>query len=344
MNDSAPASAPGYLGENLILLLSPPRSGSTLLQRMIGSHSAVHTHPEPHILTPLAFQGYFRQVERAPYNHKVAAQALREFVQDLPHAEEDYLDACRAYCEVLYSRALPAGKRYFLDKTPNYADTILPLLPQLLPAARFIVLTRHPLAILSSRAHTFYKGDYDQAHYARDLLRGFIPPIASFLRTAPVKVLHVKYEELVDAPERQMRRILAFIDLPYEEQCLRFGEQTHIDKSFGDPKINRHTEPVRDSVDTWVRDFIDDNDREALIRRNLQSISDADLRDYGYERRMIWEPLIDARRRGTAPAPARPFAQRLKWRLIWTLKGFAEKTPFGRVLKKVSHACEALLR
>jgi hypothetical protein len=344
MNASAAPTEDDYQGGNLILLLSPPRSGSTLLQRMIGSHSAVHTHPEPHILTPLAFQGYFHQVEQAPYNHKVAAQALREFVQDLPRQEDDYLDACRAYCRVLYGRALPPGKHYFLDKTPNYADTILPLLPRLLPKARYIVLTRHPLAILASRANTFYEGDYDQAHYARDLLSGFIPPIAEFLRTAPVPVLHVKYEELVDAPERQMRRILGFIDLPYEEQCLRFGEQAHIDKSFGDPKINRHTQPVPDSIDTWVKDFIDDKDREALVRRNLQTISDEDLRDYGYDPPMIWQPLTDGRRRGVRAAVARPLAQRLKWRLIWTLKRLAATTPVGRVLRKVIRLCQALLR
>ena len=78
---STPKATSSYLGEDLIFIISPPRSGSTLLQRMIGSHSAVHTHPEPHILTPLAFQGYFYRIEKAAYNHTVAANALREFVE-----------------------------------------------------------------------------------------------------------------------------------------------------------------------------------------------------------------------------------------------------------------------
>ena len=45
--------------ENLVFLVGSPRSGSTLLQRMVGSHSRVFTHPEPHLITPLAYLGYY---------------------------------------------------------------------------------------------------------------------------------------------------------------------------------------------------------------------------------------------------------------------------------------------
>src|SRR5689334_24025917 len=104
------------LHEDLVILVGPPRSGSTLLQRMIGSHSLVHTHPEPHLLTPLAYLGYYDTVSAAPYDHVNAAQALREFCEDLPRREEDYLDALRAYASTLYERVLqPTGKRMFLD-------------------------------------------------------------------------------------------------------------------------------------------------------------------------------------------------------------------------------------
>jgi hypothetical protein len=52
----------------------------------------------------------------------LAAEAAREFVADLPHGEQDYIDACRAYCDTLYLRMLDQPeKRLFLDKTPAYA-------------------------------------------------------------------------------------------------------------------------------------------------------------------------------------------------------------------------------
>ena len=110
--------------EKLIFVIGPPRSGSTMLQRMLGSHSAIFTHPEPHIITPLAHLGYYENVDKAPYDHINAAEAIREYVADLPRGEEDYLDACRAYTDVLYGRMLEAqaeiGKlREFLGKVYN---------------------------------------------------------------------------------------------------------------------------------------------------------------------------------------------------------------------------------
>src|SRR5688572_18285566 len=107
------------LHEDLIFIIGSPRSGSTLLQRMIGSHSEVFTHPEPHLITPLAYLGYHHTVDQAPYDHINAAEAFREFVDELPRGEEDYLDALRAYAGTLYGRVLEGrGKRCFLDKTP----------------------------------------------------------------------------------------------------------------------------------------------------------------------------------------------------------------------------------
>ena len=72
------------IGQEPIFVLSPPRSGSTLLQRLLGSHSKIFTHPEPHIIAPLAHLGFYNQVDRAPYDHINAAKAFREFVDELP--------------------------------------------------------------------------------------------------------------------------------------------------------------------------------------------------------------------------------------------------------------------
>ena len=71
----------------LLFLISPPRSGSTMLQRMLASHSQIHTHPEPHLLTPLHYLGYYATVDAAPYDHVNAARALREFTEELPGGE-----------------------------------------------------------------------------------------------------------------------------------------------------------------------------------------------------------------------------------------------------------------
>ena len=113
---------PSVVEEHLVFVISPPRAGSTLLQRMLGAHQDISTHPEPHLITPLAYLGYHDRVDAAPFDHINAAQAVQSFVSELPKGEEDYLDALRAYCNTLYGRALETTqKRYFLDKTPAYA-------------------------------------------------------------------------------------------------------------------------------------------------------------------------------------------------------------------------------
>src|ERR1700675_1811743 len=92
----------------LLFVIGPPRSGTTLLMRMLGSHSAIYSRPEPHLLTPLAHLGFYDTVERAPFAHLQAQRAAREVVADLPRGEDDYLDACRAYTDTLYGRMLAA--------------------------------------------------------------------------------------------------------------------------------------------------------------------------------------------------------------------------------------------
>ncbi|RZO53079.1 MAG: hypothetical protein EVA89_29835, partial [Sandaracinaceae bacterium] len=63
--ETAPMETP--MKDRLLFLISTPRSGSTLMQRMLSSHSEIYTHPEPHLMTPLAHLGYYDKVDKAPY-------------------------------------------------------------------------------------------------------------------------------------------------------------------------------------------------------------------------------------------------------------------------------------
>ena len=210
--------------EKVLFVIGSPRSGSTLLARMIGSHSLVYGRPEPHLLTPLAHLGYFAKVEKAPYDAVLAAEAVREFVADLPGGEQDYVDACRAYTDTLYHRMLATRpeKKLLLDKTPAYA-LILDFVARIYPNARYVVLTRHPLAVFSSYAESFFNGDYHAAHAYNPLLERYVPAIAAFLRRRPAPIYHVVYEQLVREPERFLREIFAFLGVPHEPGAVDYG-------------------------------------------------------------------------------------------------------------------------
>src|SRR5262249_5689095 len=129
--------------DRLVFLIGAPRSGTTLLARMLGAHSMIYQRAEPHLITPIAHLGYFGKVQKAPSTRNNVDQAIHEFVADLPRREADYLDALRAYTDTMYERIMAnaPGKRFFLDKTPAYA-LVLPFLTHLYPRARYVVLTR----------------------------------------------------------------------------------------------------------------------------------------------------------------------------------------------------------
>src|SRR2546428_167592 len=95
--------------DRLIFLIGAPRSGTTLLARMLGAQSQIYQRAEPHLITPIAHLGYYANVQKAPYDALNAEQAIKEIVADLPGGEADYLDALRAYTDTLYARLLALG-------------------------------------------------------------------------------------------------------------------------------------------------------------------------------------------------------------------------------------------
>ena len=107
----------------MLFVISSPRSGSPMLERMLESHSMIKGGPEPHLLTPLAHLGVWAKVDKAPYDHVLAAESQKLFVENLPNKEQDYWDACRAYFDTLYGRVMEgSGKAICLDKTPAWTN------------------------------------------------------------------------------------------------------------------------------------------------------------------------------------------------------------------------------
>jgi hypothetical protein len=327
--------------ERLLFVIGSPRSGSTMLQRMLGSHSMIYTHPEPHLIQPLYYMGFFDRVDAAPYDHINASEAMREYVQALPGGRRDYVDACRAYLDVLYGRMLePTGRRYFLDKTPANA-LVAELLAELYPLARYIVLTRHPLAVLSSYAESFFEGDFEAAHAFNPVLERYVPAIARFLRHGKVPFVHLRYEDLVSSPESEMRRVLDFLGLDFEEATIDYGEGRHETKSYGDPKVTEHKRPVTGSVEKWASILMADARGMAVARRAVEPLDEEDLAAWGYPRESLLEPL---ERAGQPPAESGKWKMsryRLKRRVLLRLRG----EPAAHALaRRVRYYADVILR
>jgi hypothetical protein len=309
----------------------------------MGAHAEIFTHPEPHLITPIAHLGVYDNVDKAPYDHINAAEATKAFIQGLPAGEEDYLDALRAYTDTLYGRMLSTSESsYFLDKTPANA-LVLPFLQRLYPDAKYVVLTRHPLAVFSSYANSFFDGDWRGAHAFNPILERYVPAMAAFLRERPVPLLHVAYEDLVTGPAAQLERIFAFLGLENDPDAVEYGKATPSKKGMGDPiTVNREDRPVADKIDKWAAELANDADKRALAEQMIDRIDSADLDAWQWPIDALWAP-IEMAGGAPAPKPARN-SYTFQRRVMLALKKDIHSRPHGKLVKRVKYYCDVLLR
>jgi hypothetical protein len=336
--------------DRLLFVIGSPRSGSTLLARMLGAHSRVHAPVETHLLTPLAHLGFYERVDSAPYDPVISQRGIREVVRALPGGEADYLAALRAYCNSIYESLLAGhSAQLLLEKTPAYA-LVLDFVARLYPRARYVVLTRHPMAIWSSYVQSFFDGDHEAAHAHNPLLERYVPAIGRFLRERPVPVCHVRYEELVQSPEIQLARICELAGIDFEPGMVRYGEQEGAAsqpaaRGLGDPMtVARETRPTTASLARWARDLSGCPDKVAQCQRILDALSDSDLELWGYGRRAIQAELTAIDGRGPRSRGPRLSRHTVERRLLVLLRRNIHHNAFGRLVRKLREICDVLLR
>jgi len=337
------------MGRRMFFVVGAPRSGTTLLMRMLNVHPDIYTRPEPHLLTPLAHLGYYAHVEKAPYDQLQAAVAVKEFVADLQGGEEAYLEALRAYTDALYGKMLePTGKRFFLDKTPAYG-LILPFLEKLYPEAVFVILTRHPFAIFSSFAESFFDDDWEVAWSHNKIVERYVPALASFVRNHTVKRFHhVRYEDLVADPEKELKAICEAAGMAYTPEMINYGQKQLDASGLGDPiGVAKDTRPNTKSIHKWAQTVAHNPRRTEMCREMVRYVDDADLELIGYTREGLWQPL-----EAVSPEKAREAQNKAKqWdryhlerRLLVWLRRDIHQSLLGKLLRKLRFYTDVLLR
>jgi len=196
-----------------IFIVGLPRSGSTLIEQILASHSQVEGTMElPNILNMV---GQFDDV----------AASRDGYPETVGRASAAQLAALgRRYLEE--TAALRSGRAHFTDKLPNNFSHI-GLIHAILPDAAIIDARRHPMdACFSTFKQHFAEGQtfsYDLTDLGR-YYRCYLSLMDHWDRALPGRVLHVQYEELVREPEANIRRLLEHCGLPYEAACLSFHE------------------------------------------------------------------------------------------------------------------------
>ena len=148
--------------KNLIFLISQPRSGSTLLQKILGNHKDIETVGEPWILLPGLINNFSGNIQSniTPFGSYTANKAISYFEKEIENREKNHKNALKSYYLEKYKGVLgKKNSRYFLDKTPRYYY-IIEEIRELFPGAKIIILLRNPIAVLNSIINTWTKSNY----------------------------------------------------------------------------------------------------------------------------------------------------------------------------------------
>lgn len=194
-----------------IFIVGLPRSGSTLIEQILASHSQVEGTMElPNILNQV------RELDHANGRQDSYPESLLHLPQArLAMLGQRYLDE---------TRPIRSGRARFIDKMPNNFSHI-GLIHLILPHARIIDARRHPMdACLSAYKQHFAEGQsfsYDLEDLGR-YYRCYLALMEHWDRALPGRVLRVAYEALVMDPEPQIRRLLEHCGLEFESACLDF--------------------------------------------------------------------------------------------------------------------------
>jgi tetratricopeptide (TPR) repeat protein len=224
-----------------IFIVGLPRSGSTLIEQILSSHSAVEGTMElPDIMSIAGRLGARkRKNERASY-----PESLYELKgDDFAGLGEEYLQRTRI------QRRL--GLPFFTDKMPNNFAHI-GLIHLILPNARIIDARRHPMGCgFSNYKQHFARGQgfaYDLAEMGRYYC-GYVELMAHFDAVLPMRIHRVVYERMVSDPENEIRKLLAYCDLPFEETCLEFYQNDRAVRTASSEQVRQ---PIyREAVDHW---------------------------------------------------------------------------------------------
>ena len=220
--------AVGCQATDPIFILGLPRAGSTLLEQIIASHSQVDgTQELPNILaTSRRLRGRQGAAQIYPANlFDLSAEKLQELGQA-------YIDDTR------YHRG---DAPFFIDKMPNNFRHIA-LIKLILPNAKIIDARRHPMACcfsgfkqLFAEGQEFTYGLEQIGTYYKD----YVTLMDHWDKVLPNQILRVQYEDVVADTDSQVRRILDYLDLPFEQACLDFHKTKRSVKTASSEQVRQ---------------------------------------------------------------------------------------------------------
>jgi tetratricopeptide (TPR) repeat protein len=231
----------GHEDQDPIFILGMPRAGSTLIEQILASHSLVEgTQELPDIgMISQRIAGQGGDSDVGDYCQGLAS--LTD--EDRKRIGAEYISRTRIHRK--------SGKPYFIDKMPNNWQNVA-LIHLILPNAKIIDARRHPMDCCFSnfkqhfaRGQSFSYDLSDVGQYYDDYV-GYMRQVDSVL---PGRVHRVIHESLIDNPEREIRALLDYLGLPFEDSCMQFWQN---ERAVQTPSAEQVRRPInRDGIEQW---------------------------------------------------------------------------------------------
>ncbi len=223
-----------------IFIVGLPRSGSTLIEQILASHSAVEGTQEladiPRIVVDL------RGREPEADNPRYPAVLAQLTAEDYRRLGEKYLSDTRIY---------RTGKARFIDKMPNNFRHV-GLIHLMLPNARIIDARREPMACCFGNLKQLFASGQEFAYSVEDIARyyrTYLELMRHWDAVLPGRVLRVQHEDLVDDLEGNVRRLLDYCELEFEPACVEFHKTERSVRTASSEQVRQ---PIyREGLDQW---------------------------------------------------------------------------------------------
>jgi tetratricopeptide (TPR) repeat protein len=224
-----------------IFIVGLPRSGSTLLEQILASHSQVEgTQELPNIQQMVTrLRGRDPDPENPHYPPVLTSMRAEEFKA----LGEEYLTATSIY---------RTGRAFFIDKMPNNFRH-LGLVHLMLPNARIIDARREPMACCFSNLKQLFAQGQEFTYSVDDIARyyrTYLELMRHWDRVLPAgRILRVHHEDVVEDLEGSVRRILTYCGLDFEPQCISFHETRRSVRTASSEQVRQAI--YREGLDQW---------------------------------------------------------------------------------------------
>jgi tetratricopeptide (TPR) repeat protein len=224
-----------------IFVVGLPRAGSTLVEQILASHPLVEgTQELPDIIALTRKLRRGAKLDESISYHKVLLEQDEEQILALGR---EYLANTRIHRKT--------DAPFFIDKMPNNFLHI-GLIQLILPNARIIDARRHPLACCLSNFKQHFASGQNFSYSLTDIgrfYRDYVELMAHYDTVLPGLVHRVFHEDMIEDTENEIRRLLDYCGLPFDERCLRFYENDRAVRTASSEQVRR---PInRDGVDVW---------------------------------------------------------------------------------------------